>query len=122
MQTHEDLSDENSGTATESEPLHSTDGHETADSDEADRRIAFELAAKSRDRFAALTSRPVIIAAVAAGTAAAVIGAKLAYDQRKKANGYHRAVRQLEDAKDTLIAAAFELPERSRAAVRRVTH
>ncbi|WP_026931784.1 hypothetical protein [Glycomyces tenuis] len=65
--------------------------------------------------------RPVVIAAVVAGvTAAAVIGAKIAYDRRRSAKGYKQVVHQLEDARDALIAATAEMPERGRAALRRM--
>lgn len=53
--------------------------------------------------------------------AAAVIGGKIAYDRRKSAKGYRRAVSALEDARDALLSAAAELPERGREVLHRVT-
>jgi hypothetical protein len=53
--------------------------------------------------------------------AAAVIGGKIAYDRRKSARGYRRAVSALEDARDALLSAAAELPERGREVLHRVT-
>ena len=53
--------------------------------------------------------------------AAAVIGGKIAYDRRKSAKGYRRAVAALEDARDALLSAAAELPERGREVLHRVT-
>ena len=54
--------------------------------------------------------------------AAAVVGVKIARDRRKSEKVYIRAARQLEDARDSLFAAAAELPERGRAVLDRVTH
>ncbi|WP_460498573.1 hypothetical protein [Glycomyces tarimensis] len=115
MTSHEDPLDERSGSATGAEPLDATEGPGSGP--------LGGLVEQRHDLYETLKSRPVIIAAVVAGaTAAAVIGAKMAYDRRRSAKGYHRAVRQLEDAKDALIAATSEVPERSRAVVRRVMH
>lgn len=64
---------------------------------------------------------PVVVALVAAGVAAvAVVGLKIAYDRRRSASGYRRALHQLEDARDALISAAAELPERGREVLHRV--
>lgn len=109
----------------ETEAPHSSEGpaHELAEGAERVRQGAADLAEKGQDLLGTIKSRPVIIAAVAAGaTAAALIGIKIAYDRRKSSKGYRSAVRQLEDARDALVAAASDLPERSRAVVHRVTH
>lgn len=80
------------------------------------------LAQRGRDLAQAVTSRQVIVAAVAVGAvAAAVIGVAVARDRRKSEKVYTRAVRQMEDARDALASAASELPERSRAVLHRVT-
>lgn len=60
-------------------------------------------------------ARQIILAVVAVGVAAAVvIGFKIAYDRRKSRRGYRRVVGQLEDARDALISAASDLPDRGR--------
>lgn len=46
--------------------------------------------------------------------AAAVVGGKIAYDRRRSAKGYQRVVTALEDAREALLSAASELPERGR--------
>ncbi|MDN3242504.1 hypothetical protein [Glycomyces tritici] len=68
------------------------------------------------------TGRIVMILAVAGIAAAAVVGAKIAYDRHKSASGYRKAVEHLEDARDAIMSAAGELPERSKAVLHRVTH
>lgn len=66
--------------------------------------------------------RPVVVAVAAAGLAtAAVVAVKIAYNRRRKASVYQRALDQLEDARDALLSAAAELPERGREALHRVT-
>lgn len=68
-----------------------------------------------------ITGRQIAIAAGAVVVvAAAVVGGKIAYDRRKSARGYHKAVSALEDARDALLSAASELPERSREVLQRV--
>jgi hypothetical protein len=62
----------------------------------------------------------VLAAAAVVVVAAAVVGGKIAYDRRKSARGYKRAVAALEDARDALMSAASELPERSREVLHRV--
>ncbi|MBO3733157.1 hypothetical protein [Glycomyces niveus] len=62
-----------------------------------------------------------LVAVGAVLVAAAVIGGKIAYDRRKSARGYRRAVSALEDARDALLSAASELPERGREVLHRVT-
>lgn len=65
--------------------------------------------------------RVVVLAVVAAGVAAvAVIGLKIALDRRKSSRRYRRAVRGIEDARDALLSAAAELPERGRDVLQRV--
>lgn len=66
------------------------------------------------------TRRIVFAAAAVVVVAAAVVGGKIAYDRRKSARGYHKAVSALEDARDALISAASELPERGREVLHRV--
>lgn len=68
------------------------------------------------------TGRIVMILAVAGIAAAAVVGAKIAYDRHRSATGYRRAVAHLEDARDAIMSAAGELPERSRAVLQKVTN
>ncbi|RRR99388.1 hypothetical protein [Glycomyces terrestris] len=66
--------------------------------------------------------RPVVVAVAAAGVAAvAVVAIKIAYDRRSRAHGYRKALEQLEEARDTLLSAAAELPERGREVLHRVT-
>lgn len=66
--------------------------------------------------------RGLALAAVGAVlVAAAVIGGKIAYERRKSDRGYRRAVSALEDARDALLSAASELPERGREVLHRVT-
>ncbi|WP_112134500.1 hypothetical protein [Glycomyces dulcitolivorans] len=66
--------------------------------------------------------RPIVVAVAAAGIAAvAVVALKIAYDRRTKAHGYRKALEQLEEARDSLISAAAELPERGREVLHRVT-
>ena len=66
--------------------------------------------------------RPIVVAVAAAGLAAvAVVAVKAAYNRRHKARGYRKALEQLEDARDALLSAAAELPERGREALHRVT-
>lgn len=64
----------------------------------------------------------VLVAAAVVVVAAAVVGGKIAYDRRKSARGYRRAVEALEDARDALMSAASELPERGREVLQRVKH
>ncbi len=65
----------------------------------------------------------IILGVVVVGiAAAAVVGAKLAYDRRKSASGYRKAIDQIEDARDAIIAAAAELPERGREVLDKVRH
>lgn len=67
--------------------------------------------------------RTLLLAAVAVGVAAvAVVGFKLAYDRRRSSRGYRQAVDHIEDARDALLSAAAELPERGREALRHFTH
>lgn len=83
------------------------------------------------------TGRIIMVLAVAGIAAAAVIGAKIAYDRHKSASGYQKAVAHLEDAREAIMSAAGEhfeeardaiksaageLPERSRAVLHKVTH
>jgi hypothetical protein len=63
-----------------------------------------------------------LVAAAVVVVAAAVVGGKIAYDRRKSARGYRRAVEALEDARDALMSAASELPERGREVLQRVKH
>ncbi|GAA1660249.1 hypothetical protein GCM10009830_01630 [Glycomyces endophyticus] len=66
--------------------------------------------------------RPIVAAVAVAGIAAVtVVAIKLAYDRHHKTHGYRRALEQLEDARDSLMSAAAELPERGREALHRVT-
>ncbi|MFG3340505.1 hypothetical protein [Glycomyces sp. NPDC048151] len=60
------------------------------------------------------TARIVMIAAVVGIAAAAAVGAKIAYDRRKSAQGYRKAVEYLDDAREALLTAAAELPDRGR--------
>ncbi|WP_199042612.1 hypothetical protein [Glycomyces salinus] len=91
--------------------------------DESDDRTEAALVERGRELLGGIKCRPVIVAAVAAGAAAAVIvGAKIAYDRRKSASIRTKALDQLEDARDALISAASELPEQGRAILHRVTH
>ncbi|SDD47983.1 hypothetical protein [Glycomyces harbinensis] len=63
-------------------------------------------------------ARQIVLAVVAVGVAAAVvIGLKIAYDRRKSQRGYRKVVGQLEDAREALLSAASELPERGREAL-----
>ncbi|MDA1359835.1 hypothetical protein O1R50_09390 [Glycomyces luteolus] len=52
--------------------------------------------------------------------AGAVVGGKIAYDRRRSAKGYQRAVTALEDAREALLSAASELPERGREVLQKV--
>lgn len=89
----------------------------------ADARPLDRIGRRGRDLVRAAKSRQVVVAVAAVGAvAAAVVGAKIARDRRKSEKVYVRAVHQLEDAKDSLFAAAAELPERGRATLERVTH
>lgn len=64
--------------------------------------------------------RLVLAAAAVVLVAGAVVGGKIAYDRRKSAKGYRRAVSALEDAREALLSAASELPERGREVLQRV--
>jgi hypothetical protein len=67
--------------------------------------------------------RPVFMAVAVVGlAAAAVIGAKIVRDRRRSNHGYRKALGHLEDAKDALVSAASELPERSRDVLQRISH
>lgn len=68
------------------------------------------------------TARIIMIAAVVGLAAAAAVGAKIAYDRRKSARGYRKAVDYLDEAREALLSAASELPERGREVLQRVTH
>lgn len=101
----------------------SSDSGKGAEDDGQVDRMVGGLVDHGQDLVHAAKSRSVVVAAVAIGAVAATaIGIKIAYDRRKSATLYNKAVSQLEDAKDTLIAAAAELPERSRAVLHRVTN
>ncbi|HEU5128157.1 MAG TPA: hypothetical protein VFU12_09225 [Glycomyces sp.] len=118
MASHEDFQNEDTAIEPARSPI---DG--PGDEDASSGRPLGGLAQQGQDLLQAVKSRQVIVAAVAVGAvAAAVIGVKIARDRRKSEKIYTRAVRQLEDARDTLAAAASELPERSRAVLHRVTH
>ncbi|GAA2268833.1 hypothetical protein GCM10009853_022820 [Glycomyces scopariae] len=66
--------------------------------------------------------RPVVLAVAAVGVAAAaVVALKIAYDRKHRSHGYRKALEQLEDARDALLSAASDLPERGREALHRVT-
>jgi anti-sigma-K factor RskA len=123
MKSHKDLTDISGEPATESDALRLSD---IADRDAA-RIEEFDAAqAPGTDDeelwpVARNGSRRIAIAAAAVVVvAAAVVGGKIAYDRRKSARGYHKAVAALEDARDALISAASELPERGREALQRV--
>ena len=65
--------------------------------------------------------RPVVVAVAAAGIAAvAIVAVKIAYNRRSRAHGYRKALAQLEDARDALMSAAADLPERGREVLQRV--
>jgi hypothetical protein len=69
------------------------------------------------------TARIVMIGVAIGLAAAAAVGAKIAYDRRKSAHGYRKAAAEyLDDAREALLSAAAELPERGREALQRVTH
>ncbi|WP_205325614.1 hypothetical protein [Glycomyces sp. YM15] len=71
-------------------------------------------AARNGRRTLALAAAAVVV------VAAAVVGGKIAYDRRRSAKGYQRAVSALEDAREALLSAASELPERGREALQKV--
>ncbi|MCH7230183.1 hypothetical protein L0U85_04795 [Glycomyces sp. L485] len=118
MASHEDFPNED----TAPEPVQSLSDEPGDEGAQVDRTLD-GLVEQGQDLLQAVKPRQVIVAAVAVGAvAAAAIGAKIAYDRRKSEKVYTTAVHQLEDARDALVAAASELPERSRAVLHRVTH
>lgn len=118
MASHEDFPNEDTAT----EPVQSLSDEPGDDGAQVDRALG-GLVEQGRDLLQAVKSRQVIVAAVAMGAvAAAAIGAKIVYDRRKSEKVYTKAVHQLEDARAALVAAASELPERSRAMLHRVAH
>lgn len=118
MKPHEDIPSEKPETTNDP----TFDSLEDEPDQEYEERRGVILVEKGRELAGSLNSRQVIVTAVvASAVAAAVIGAKVAYDRRRSTKGYAKALHQIEDAKDALLSAAADLPEQSRAVLHRVT-
>lgn len=115
MASHEDFLYEDSA---ESDSGPSPSNESGVDERPTDQNLTVEC---GQDLLRAVKSHPVVVAAVTAGVAAAVVGVKIAYDRRKAARSRNRVLHHLEDARETLLAVAAELPERGRAVLHRAT-
>lgn len=123
MKSQKDLQDTGTEPASESDALRLADiaGRDAAQLEETDESDAYVADDDELWPVAKIGGRRMVAAAAAVVVvAAAVVGAKMAYDRRKSNRGYHKAVAQLEDARDAIISAAAELPERGREVLDRV--
>ncbi|MQM27474.1 hypothetical protein [Glycomyces albidus] len=122
MAEQQGKTDANAEPAVESDAIRMSDiaGGEGADIGELQENEAFDEDVWQPEPKRGI--RPIVVAVAAAGIAAvAVVAVKIAYDRRSRAHGYRKALDQLEDARDALLSAAAELPERGREVLHRVT-
>jgi hypothetical protein len=125
MKSQKDLPDTNAEPGVETDALRLSDiaGRDSADIGERSERDPLGWDEEGPASAAMGGAGRIILGVVVVGVAAAaVVGAKLAYDRRKSARGYRKAVAQIEDARDAIISAAAELPERGREVLHKVRH